>query len=708
MHRGTHVVRPNRSHISGYHFAGQSRASTSTDPFSPLQSSVYYVPTYGTNTLMPGQHIENSDGYPYPYPGSGKPRHREHMSNHELARRSGRAHHHDFDEHAGAEPGVNPRSGLSIAEYSHFKQDCVIDVIDYDSDEATFQRVTNAGLIQLLSEKKQDVFGDDGLPPRMVRWINIGGIDWSVLSAVALKYNLHSLALEDILHERGHNHSKVDYYPGHLFLRILCHTVDLDDESASPSSSPLNMSPDPSKTALSDGEIPPEPAKAASVRHLDLEGGPDVPPDNLTNGEDPQAMKGKDAAPGNEPRKSFLSSSLKKRLSALSGFSGPARQKQLLELRALKKGDRVMVKNEPMFIFLLHDGTVISMQPSPSLAYTAPITERLHRPDSILRTSEDASLLVESLLDLVVDRILEMVDEYQVKINKLEHDILLNPDMATVRNLHILSGDLILHKRTLDPIKTMIFGLRRYDLDRCVALADNMARDYQYAPSDSDTESSISDTVAPDNDEGREERKKAEGKDKKSKAKRKRQRERGRRQKEQGGVCVEIQAPETKSPTEGEKLRRKTSNKNRRKPKSPTSPTAQKIEGFFSFKAKVYLADVYDHMDFALDSLDMFAGISENLINYAFNVASYDMNMVMSRLTLVTIIFLPLTLLTGYFGMNFTPFWAVDHNSDLFFWKISLPVMAALIPLFMYKDIRKAVQYTKRVREVRRSLKGLR
>jgi hypothetical protein len=38
--------------------------------------------------------------------------------------------------------------------------------------------------------------------------------------------------------------------------------------------------------------------------------------------------------------------------------------------------------------------------------------------------------------------------------------------------VHILSGDLILHKRTLDPIKTLIYGLRRYDLDRCTALID--------------------------------------------------------------------------------------------------------------------------------------------------------------------------------------------------------------------------------------------
>lgn len=43
-------------------------------------------------------------------------------------------------------------------------------------------------------------------------------------------------------------------------------------------------------------------------------------------------------------------------------------------------------------------------------------------------------------------------------------------------SVHILSGDLILHKRTIAPIKTMIYGLRRYDVDRSIALA-NMYRD---------------------------------------------------------------------------------------------------------------------------------------------------------------------------------------------------------------------------------------
>ena len=49
--------------------------------------------------------------------------------------------------------------------------------------------------------------------------------------------------------------------------------------------------------------------------------------------------------------------------------------------------------------------------------------------------------------------------------------------------MHILQGDLILHKRTLEPIKTVIYGLRRYDVDRAMALretADARAKEDGY------------------------------------------------------------------------------------------------------------------------------------------------------------------------------------------------------------------------------------
>jgi len=258
----------------------------------------------------------------------------------------------------------------------------------------------------------------------------------------------------------------------------------------------------------------------------------------------------------------------------------------------------VDVALNPLCIFLFRDGTVLSIHPKNNLDFTSPIRERLRLRHTSLRSTADPSLLVHGLLDLVVDSALAVVDEYQTKIVKLEHDILLRPKMKSVRFLHILSGDLTLHKRTLEPIKTVIYGLRRYDKDRVAAM---------YDPAD--------------------------------------------------------------------------------------QPEGWKPQGYMSHKASIYLADVHDHMEYILGSLDMFAGISENLINYTFNTASYEMNEVMRKLTLVTIICLPLTLFTGYFGMNFDPFPAVNNHSDILFWEIALPVLAVIVPLFMYSDIVKVYHY---------------
>ena len=76
------------------------------------------------------------------------------------------------------------------------------------------------------------------------------------------------------------------------------------------------------------------------------------------------------------------------------------------------------VKIMPVYIFLLRDGeskvpssncmmfisgisgTVLTLHEDSQLTLTAPITERLRQRDTGLRATADASLLVESLLDL--------------------------------------------------------------------------------------------------------------------------------------------------------------------------------------------------------------------------------------------------------------------------------------------------------------------
>ncbi|KAL1738815.1 hypothetical protein HDZ31DRAFT_50408, partial [Schizophyllum fasciatum] len=76
------------------------------------------------------------------------------------------------------------------------------------------------------------------------------------------------------------------------------------------------------------------------------------------------------------------------------------------------------------------------------------------------------------------------------------------------------------------------------------------------------------------------------------------------------------------------------------------------------------------------------------------------------RLTLATIIFLPMTLLTGYFvndphraaqGMNFTEFWSVNNNSDLFFWELAIPIIVAVTTVFMWGDFVRIEHYLQKL-----------
>jgi len=57
----------------------------------------------------------------------------------------------------------------------------------------------------------------------------------------------------------------------------------------------------------------------------------------------------------------------------------------------------------------------------------------------------------------------------------------------------------------------------------------------------------------------------------------------------------------------------------------------------------------------------------------------------MKQLTLVTILFLPMTFITGYFGMNFHAFASIDH-SESYFWTIAVPVVI-VVASWLMKDV---------------------
>lgn len=131
--------------------------------------------------------------------------------------------------------------------------------------------------------------------------------------------DLHPLSLESVLQQRKNARSKADYYNRHLFLRVLCHRLSGDDDEND--SANVEYSDDDDKEEDSEEDGP-------QFRRTDVENLPAPNRTRFANVEDLKANKN-------------------------------ARNRALLQ--ELKRGDRVDVNVSPLCIFLMRDGTVISI-----------------------------------------------------------------------------------------------------------------------------------------------------------------------------------------------------------------------------------------------------------------------------------------------------------------------------------------------------------
>ncbi|MBK0378875.1 magnesium/cobalt transporter CorA [Mucilaginibacter segetis] len=71
-------------------------------------------------------------------------------------------------------------------------------------------------------------------------------------------------------------------------------------------------------------------------------------------------------------------------------------------------------------------------------------------------------------------------------------------------------------------------------------------------------------------------------------------------------------------------------------------------------EVKVYLRDAYDHCIQAMDLIESYKEVTSSLIDLYLSMVSNRMNEIMKVLTIISVIFIPLTFIAGIYGMNFS------------------------------------------------------
>lgn len=96
---------------------------------------------------------------------------------------------------------------------------------------------------------------------------------------------------------------------------------------------------------------------------------------------------------------------------------------------------------------------------------------------------------------------------------------------------------------------------------------------------------------------------------------------------------------------------------------------------------RVYLRDVLDHLVRAVELIELYRDIIVGARDIYMSSVSNNLNQVMKTLTVITVIALPLNVITGFFGMNFDALPGI--HSQRAFW-ITLVLMLGAIAVMIY------------------------
>ena len=109
-----------------------------------------------------------------------------------------------------------------------------------------------------------------------------------------------------------------------------------------------------------------------------------------------------------------------------------------------------------------------------------------------------------------------------------------------------------------------------------------------------------------------------------------------------------------------------------------TTPTLQREHELLRVRSR----DVLEHIERVVHHVRRMEQSAETTVQMHFSVQSNRTNDIMRTLTALTAIFLPLNLITGFFGMNFE-FMPVIHNFNGFWWTLSFMVFLIVVAILV-------------------------